>query len=365
MKHPGHPPRQHKQPAPPWWAPPKTRREAVKQSYLETRPEYLPVKRQIHQQIAASTKRQNEVGGWWNEYLQKVQGATDATQKAYADAAQQTQGMIGQASALDSQNTARLNQEAAASAAARGVEAPTQAITARANAAQAQRNFAGDVQGAATAARGANQFAYLTEQGRIGAGQRVKSMQDEGARRHGYEKDLLSAKKEQGAQAVKNFNSTRARYREELLKKRAFGIEQQKAGQEARESAIERGEDRRENQRKAHLEAEDNRRANEAQHNENAEQHNQNRKAKNEGKHGGKTRSERNDVREGRENALSTVHSFIQAHGYPKNPAARAELEREVAKESEVSPAEARWAVARYLKRHPPKPDLNVPQPFP
>lgn len=359
-RHPGHPPR-HKQPERPWWAPPKTRGEAVKQSYLETRPEYLPVKRQIHQQIAASNKRQHEVGDWWNEYLQKVQGAAGATQQAYANAAQQTQGLISQASALDSQNTARLNQEAAASAASRGVEAPTAAFTARANAAQAQRNFAGDVQGAATAARGANQFAYLTEQGRIGAGQRVKSMMDEGSRRRGYEKDLLSAKKEQGAQAVKNFNSTRDRYREELLKKQAFGLESKKAGLEAQEAQ----EDRRENQRKAGLESRKNRREEEAQRNENQEQHNQNRKAKNEGKHGGKTRSERNDIREGRENALSTVHSFIQAHGYPKNPAARAELEREVAKESEVSPAEARWAVRRYLKRHPQQPAVNVPQPFP
>lgn len=210
------------QPERQWWSPPKTEGEAKHQAYRETLPEYLPILREKQREIGASKRRVGEVGNWWNEYLKTVQGAADATQQGYANAAQQTQGLIGQAAALDSQNTARLNQEAAASAAARGVEAPTAAFTARASAAQAQRSYLGDVQGSATAARGANQFAYLQDQKRIGAGQRVKSMIDEGARTRKLHEDVLAAKKEQGAQAVKNLQQNREAARDFKLKLRAF-----------------------------------------------------------------------------------------------------------------------------------------------
>jgi hypothetical protein len=350
-RHPGHPPRRKQREEGPYPLP-KTPREAKQQAYRETRPEYLPVKRQIHREIAASKQRQGEEGDWWNQYLQTVSGAANATQQAYANAAQQTQGLIGQASALDSQNTARLNQEAAASAAARGVAAPTAAFTDRANAAQSQRTYLADVEGSATAQRGANQFAYLTEQKRIGAGQRVKSMMDETARRRGFKEDLLAAKKEQGAQAGKNYNAARDRYREELLKKKAFGIEQEKAGQEARENAIERGEDRRENRRKAQLEAEDNRRANEAQRNENAEQHNQNRKAKTEGKTGGRTPSERRKARQSKKDAFAQANALYHSEDPPRTPTEWAQFQAHLAKESEISPADAAWAVQKLKERY-------------
>jgi hypothetical protein len=331
---------QRKRQPPPWWAPPKTRGEAVKQSYLETRPEYLPVKRQLRREIKASAQREGEVGDWWNQYLQTVSGVQGETQKAYADAAAQTQGMISQSSTIDSAATKQLTDEAAASAALRGQTAPTTALTDRANAAQAQRNYLSSAAGGATAQRGANQFAYLADKRRIGAGQRVKSMMDESARGRSIKQDLMAAKKEQGAQAVKNLNTMRDRYREELLKRQAFGLEKKQTALDAAEGAADRALDEAKfNESKRH---------NRASEGDAAVDNRRQERERKEGKGGGGN----SEAREGRQAAMAAARNLVQANGVPQTQREWAGLEALVRQESEISPQEAAWAVRRLRNRY-------------
>lgn len=320
---------------------------------------YRPTERSIGAEKRASVQRTKNVGNWWNEYLSQVQGGQAATEAAYQNAAAQTQGIIGTAGAGDSANTAAQNASAESAAAARGqsATAANAATTSTANAAQATRAASIGALGARTAGQGANQFAYLGEQKRIGAGQRVTSMIDQGKKTASIEGDRTALRKERGEYAAKTLGQKQAEQREIKLKKQAFALEKHSAAQSARAEAeaakVAYKEHLAEERTKSAERAEG--RTQQQIENERAAQEvkNETTKVNREGKNGGRSTSEVAAAKEGKANALATVHSFISSHGYPVSAAARAELEREVAKESEVSPADARWAVARYLERNP------------
>lgn len=316
---------------------------------------YKPVERQTKENLRASAQRTKNLGAWWNEYLAQVAGTQAETNAAYANAAATTQGLINTGSAVDTANTAKLNTEQSAAAAARGqsADAANAATTGTANSALSQRNTQLGTMGAATAARGANQYAYLSNQKRIGAGQRVGAMTNEQKRGIGIRNDLTALAKERGEYATKTLGQKAAEARETKLKKEAFHLEKKSAAAgAAAESAKANQEYQEFLAEQRHKGAETGINAQEAATNK--QEANTNRyEATHGGTTGGPSEAEKRGVREGKANALSTVHSFISSHGYPKSPAAKAELEREVAKESEVSPSDAAWAVNRYLKRHP------------
>jgi hypothetical protein len=318
---------------PPWWQAPETLGEAKRQAYQETLPEYLPVIRQKQREAAASKRRTGEVGNWWNEYLQTVAGVQGETQKAYADAAAQTQGMIGQSSAADTAATGQLNSEAAASAAARGQTAPTAAIGNRAAAAQGQRNYLASAAGALTANRGANQFAYLGEQKRIGAGQRVKSMMDEQGRTRGIKEDLLAAKKERGAQAVKNLGALRTAYQEQELKEKAFSLDDKKLRNEKAEALADQ-------ELKEHENAED-RHQNQVENKQKQRELNEDQKTREHDE-----AQDNKEVKAKKGNAWATA-VFLYERGPKKGKTWKswAALEAAVAKEAEINGAEAHRAV--------------------
>lgn len=319
-------------PAKPWYSPPETGKQARHIAGSEAKLEYQPVERTIQSNIRASNQRVKDDGSWWNNYLQEVSGFRGDTQAAYATAAAQQQAQIGQASALDTANTSKLNTEEAAGAALRG-QVPSGAAAQREGAAQAQRNYLGAAVGGATAARGANQYDYLTEQQRIGAGQKVKSKMDEQKRGLTQRTDLEKARKDRGSAKVKYLNELRNNAQENAVKEKAFHIETAASkAAAAREAAKER--------REARENAEENRRKNEAQGNENT-------KTQNEGKNGGKTPSERNDQKQGWNNAKSAARTLFESKEWPSWGV----LTRAVQKESEVSPAQARKAVER-LRKH-------------
>lgn len=330
-----------------------TNKQLHEETTAATNLAYRPTERSVAAEKRASEKRTKDIGNWWNEYLQQVGAGQAATQGAYAAAAQQTQGLIGQASAVDSANTASQNAAASQAAAARGqsATAANAATTSTANAAQATRNAGIASLGARTAGLGANQYAYLGERKRIGAGQRVQSLTNQTKRTQKIEQDRTALRKERGEYAAKTIGQKQAEAREVLLKKQALQREKEavsasaeaeaeKANREWLEFQAEQGN----KQAKLQLEREE---AGTAKQNANTARY----KAHHENP-GAKTPAEKRDARQGKANALSTVNAFIQAHGLPESPAARAELEREVAKESEVSPADAAWAVHRYLQRH-------------
>lgn len=316
-----------------------TDQQIGKQTRASSRQKFRGLERAVAGEKRASVKRTGEVGNWWQNYLNTVNQGQQDTSAAYSQAAATGQAQIGQASAVDTANTTKLNEEAAKSAASRGASAPT-APAEREVAAQAQRNYLAAAQGNATAQMGATQRGYLNEAKRIGVGQSIASRKQEQARTRSIEKDRTEVAKERGAYSTTKRGELEDKGREAQIQRSAFGLDKQKQSASERENAADRAI---------------------AQQNANSSTRSSKASARNAATtaKGGLTPSEKRTIakekREGRmskRGALNTVHSFIVAHGYPESPKARAELEREIRKESEVSPADAAWAVKHYLQNH-------------
>lgn len=309
-----------------------------KETKASTNLAYRPTERAINAEKRASVQRTKDEGNWWNEYLATVQQGQGADQAAYNNAAQQGQAFIGQANAADSANTAKLDSQAAESAAVRGQSAPTQPAE-RAAAAQSQRNYLSAATGAATARQGANQFSYLGEQGRIGKGQSIAARTQEQARTRSIESDKRELAKQRGDYAAKFRGEEIEKNHDYLTQLRAFGLDKKKYGtevaeahtaataaaQKAAQEAGQQGIENRQKQEEIGIER---------------------KKANGEAK-GGKTQSERNEAQEGRKNATSAAQTLFEKKQWPSWGA----LTQAVAKESEVSPAEARAAVKRLREK--------------
>lgn len=284
---------------------------------------YRPTERSIAAEKRASNQRTKNIGTWWNEYLAQVGAGQAATQGAYQAAAGQTQGIIGAASAADSANTAALNSEAAKAAAARGQSATeaNAATTSTANAAQATRNASIAALGARTAGQGANKYAYLGEQKRIGAGQRVASMTDQTKKTASIEQDRTALRKERGEYAEKTLGQKQAEAREIKLKKQAFALEKHSAAQNARAEAeaakVAYKEHLAEERTKAAERAEG--RTQKQIENERAQKEleNETKKVQNEGRGGGKTPSEKHAAQQEHHDAYVTAKSLYEAAKRP------------------------------------------------
>jgi hypothetical protein len=300
---------------------------------------YRPTERAINAEKRASVQRTKDLGNWWNEYLQTVQGNQAADQAAYGNAAAQGQAFVSQANAADNASTTKLDSQAAESAALRG-QTPSTQPDERAAAAQSQRNYLSAAMGGATATQGANQFAYLGEQGRIGKGQSIASRMNEQKRTRSIESDKRELAKQRGEYAAKYRGEAIDKNHDYLIQLKAFGLNKKKAGQEAAEGSA-----------KAAAEAEERAEGRTQQQIENRQEqekiNNGKRKTRNEEKGGGKSQAERNDAKEGNQNAAAAAKTLFEKKQWPSWGA----LTQAVAKESEVSPAEARAAVARIRKR--------------
>jgi hypothetical protein len=320
---------------------PDTWKTIRRETRASTNLKFRPLERAIGAEIRASRQRQGEVGDWWQNYLNTVSQGQADTSAAYQQAGAAQQAQIGQASAIDTANTARLQGEAAKSAELRGV-APSAAPAEREAAAQAQRNYLASAQAGTTALQGATQRGYLNEQKRIGVGQGIKSRLEEQRRERGYRKDRRETRKERGEYAATKRGELRKEARDYLIQRQAFGLDKQKAAQEAREGAAERAQSERQSIRSQEQDEAASRRT--AQSNVRSNRQDERaskRSAKGEGG-GGK-----GGVTEGQRNAAATAKSLFEEKEWSSWTA----LERKVRKESEVSPSEARWAVAQ-LRKH-------------
>jgi hypothetical protein len=331
--------------APPTW---KTINRNVRAS---ANLKFRPLERAIGGEIRASRQRQHEEGDWWQNYLNTVSAGQADTSAAYQQALGTQQAQMGQASAIDTANTTRLQGEAAQSAELRGA-APSAAPAEREAAAQAQRNYLASAQAGSTALSGAIQRGYLNEQKRIGVGQSIKSRQEEQRRERGYRKDRRETRRERGDYAATKRAEEQKEARDYAIQRGAFGLDKRKANLEAKEgarsaqeSALERGEKRRQQEIENRQEGRKIR--------QDQEEHRRRERERGEsGKEGGKTPSERNAAQEGRRNAMATARSLYGAAKKPPRTAQQwAAFETLVASESEVSPAEARWAVKRLRQR--------------
>jgi hypothetical protein len=340
IKHPGHTPPGK------WLGEPMTKPEARHMAGANARAEYNPTIRQIKGQIRGSGQRQQDISGWYNGLTNQINQSAGETANASAAAQAAMQAQMEAAAKSAQGNQAAIAGQNADFAKLVGADPAAFAPGAQTQAAAAnQRQLMSAALAAPIAAAGANQVGYFGAQGVNARRDEIAQHLAERKRTLSMKQDLSAARKERGQKAVANFGELRQNEIDNSLKRKAFGLEKKQTAignaQKSRELSVAQSKEARE----VAENAEENRRKNEAQRNENV-------KTKREGKKGGKTQSERNEVKAGKENALATVHSFVQAHGLPKSSAAKAELEREVAKESEVSPAEAAWAVNRYLKRH-------------
>lgn len=309
-----------------------------KETRAATNQRFRPLEKEIAGELRASNRRVKETGNWWQNYLDTVNQGRAETQAAYAQAGATNADQIAQASQIDSANTQALQAEAAKSAELRGV-APSTAPAEREAAAQAQRNYLAAAQGGATQQMGANQFAYLTDQKRIGVGQSIASRKEEQRRGRSIMKDRRDVRRERGDYATTKRQELRDKEREYLIQRRAFPeakaerrLEEREGARDARENAQERAEDRR--QRSI-----ENRQRQEGIGIDR-------RKTRND------ERGEGNpEAKEGRRNATATANRLVKQYGVPKTAKEWADLEEAVAKESEVSPSEARQAVKRVKAR--------------
>jgi hypothetical protein len=316
---------------------PPTQKSINKETRAATNTRYRPLERAEGAELRASRQREKQVGNWWKNYQDIVAQGRAETQAAYGQAAAQGQAFIDQASARDSANTARLQSEANQSAALRGAEPSSEAAN-REAAAQGQRNYLAANTGARIANQGANQFAYLTNEKRIGAGQSISSRREEQRRQRSVEADRKKTRDERGEYATVKRGELHKEARDYLIQRRATAIE----GREAKLKGRQAAEEAREN-------AEENRRKNEHQQNENTE-------TKRNGKNGGLTPSEQRTIRkEHREQhqanrqAYLRAKEFIKAHGLPKGPEAHSELIEKVEEGDGVGAKEARRAVNRII----------------
>ncbi|MGH2939565.1 MAG: hypothetical protein ACRDPE_15765 [Solirubrobacterales bacterium] len=379
-----HPGQNHpKQPKPK--APPKTKAElqaqvtepltpkGVRQEVkAATNSKFRPLETKIAGDLRASEKRVGEEAGWWNNYLNTVNQDRADTAAAYQQAGQETAGQIAQASALDNANTSALQGAANESAALRGA-APVTSPAERGAAAQAQRNWLGAATAGNTANAGANQYAYLTDQKRIGAGQSIASRKEQLAKSATIREDRRNTAAERGDYAATKRGEIKQQEREYLTQRQAFGLDKKKTKTEEREArtaaalgaekaARETGKEGREEskegreigkeRREAETNRAENRRKNRELHNENVHTHNETQKTEHETSPGAKTQAERNAAAEGRQNASAAASQLYEAATKPpKNAQEWAAFAHLVAAESEVSPAQAQRAVAELRKR--------------
>lgn len=313
-----------------------TPKDLGRETRQSTSLKFRPLEKAVKGDIRASDKRVEDQGDWWKEYLAQVDGSQADTAAAYAAAGEQNAANIGAAAAGATTQTTKLNEEAAASAALRG--GPVSSAPAATEAAAAsQRSYLAAAQGARVASEGAAQRSYLSDKKRIGVGQSIKARTDEQARGRTYRSDLRDVAKERGEYATTKRGELRSEDRDYLIQKGIAKLDTRKQSADEREGAQSRREDRR-----SAAETRRHNRATEA--NTAADNARQVREGET---GGGKTRAEREDTREGQANANATARRLIKGHGRPHTPKEWADLEEAVAKESEVSPAEARRAVAR------------------
>lgn len=325
---------------------------------------FRPLERAVAGDVRASDRRVKEQGDWWQNYLDTVNQGRSETQAAYNQAGATNQAQIGQASAIDTANTAQLQAEANKSAELRGA-APSTAPAEREAAMQAQRNYLAAAQGGATARAGANQFGYLTDQKRIGGGQSIASRQAEQRRGRSIRKDMRDVRRERGDYATTKRGELRKEERDYQIQRGAFGLDKAKAGLESQEAARSAGEaGRKEQLERAKFHSEARKRHSEERNtredNERAEKSRREEKG-----NGGLTPAERRSRREGYQNAWQEANALYASEPPPRSPSEWAKFQSHLASVSEVSPAEAAWAVKKLKARQQRQKESKLEESYP
>lgn len=303
----------------------------------ETNLAYGQTQRQNKALIRGSRQQEKRVGGWYDTFANEIAASRGEVANAYGQANQAIAGNIQTGAADDAARQAALAQQGQQFSQLTGApQTPGPAQTDAA--AQGQRQLYGAALSAPVAAQGANAFAYLTNQKSTAKGEGINQKIKEHKRGLGYQEDRTALLKEKGNYRATKLDELRKAERDYAIQKAAVNMEGKKFGAEQSAGAAEAAEKARqqeiENQFKER------------------ELGQEGRKINNENKPGAKSPSERNEAREGRQNAWAAANQLYSAATKPPTTsqgwAAFAHL---LAAESEVSPAEAQWAVRRLRQK--------------
>jgi hypothetical protein len=333
---------------------PHTGRQAGRIANAEAGTEFNPAIRESRQQAKGSRQRQADIGHWYSQLAgdygasqaagnTAFKTAQDAVSKQLAEAGGRGQAEVSELAGKDASLAALVGGPTNAAGISQAAQAGSAAERARVG---------------LTAPIAGNQASYLASLGgrRTAARmQGIEARKEEGQRREKILSNLAAARKEKGQAKVGNLEKIRE-------SDRGFALEQRKMAQAKREAAISA------QQARASLAVTQANLQRQVQAGQISAQQAQERlaiEAKNAqttrrsqqvtaqhyktSKTGGLTASEKRTIQERHQNAVATGHSLVKAsgHGYPTSAKGWAQLEEAIRKESEVSAAAARAAVAR------------------
>lgn len=318
----------------------------------EANKEYRPVLRGLRSEVAGSKKREGELKDWYGGLTAQNQAAQQSAASASQAAESALTQRLANASASDSANLKDLASQNEATGKLLGtsqVGASNAASNAAGTTAVAQQRVA--LTSPLTAERASYQN-YLGQRGVSATERGIEARKAETSRRRKIKEDLRAGKKERGQAAVANLEKLREGARDYAIQKQAFGQKSRESALGAREAARDRRLKAREGaadrsideaklgQSRAKLELET-RKTNQSGRKVRREE----REAKQaQGKGGVSNKAiaaARNQYEAGTKDAEGN-HTGWNSWG---------ELATAVAKESEITPAEARAAVNRIKRK--------------
>jgi len=338
---------------------PHTGKSAGRIANAEAGTEFNPAIRESRQQAKGSLKRQHDVGQWFGKLASDYAGAQTADNAAFKTATDATTKQLADASAAGQSHLQELAGKDASIAALVGGPTDAAGLTKMAEAGSAAERS----RAALNAPIAATQAAFISSLGGRTTSARLRGIEarkEEGDRRTKILSDLAAARKEKGQAKVGNMEKIREGDRAQVAQQAQTKLARREAkASEAQAAATQRLAEE-EAVRQAREGAITNRQAQEriAISRRNAKTSARSQRAtqrhyKHEAGAGGMTPSERRSITAGHKNAAATAHSLVQGSGkgYPTTAQGWAQLEEAVRAEAEVSPAEARAAIAALRKQ--------------
>lgn len=205
----------------------------------EARKEYSPVLRGLKSEVAGSKKREGEISNWYGGLT--AQNAA-AQSSATATSAAQESALTQRLAQAGSQDSSALAAQASKNAElAKQLGGPTntagQAEAAKGAQAVAQQRVA--LTSPLSAERASYQN-YLGQRGVSATERGIEARKAETSRRRKIKEDLRAGKKERGQAVVSNLEKLREGARDYAIQNKAFGQKTKEFGAERQENALER-----------------------------------------------------------------------------------------------------------------------------
>lgn len=317
----------------------------------EARKEYSPTLRGIRSEVAGSKKREGELGSWYGGLTSQIgQAQQNAATSSQAAETALTQRL---ANASASDQTA-LKEQASKNEALGKLLGTNQVGVSNAPSASAGATAIAQQRVALTSpltAERANYQNYLGQRGVSATERGIEARKAETSRRRKIKEDLRAGKKERGQAVVSNLEKLREGARDYAIQKQAFGQKGKELAVGSKEAAIERAQKARENAADRSVSRFS---AGSTRISAEASEKNANvsaRKAKREARE-----AQRESAKGVNRKAIAAARNQYEAgtkdaEGNHVGWNSWGELATAVAKESEISPSEARAAVARIKKK--------------